>query len=180
MERKKRKQTPWSHTTVKIMFTQTAANCWLIALKSWQKKISARVKLCVSSRFIFFFYFCSADLDESKAPLPPLPRLLLLGNSQRKNMAVSHSTRLHVPVLSSCTQLELLPGDILKSSCKVQAEKPCRRLEWASTWPLDATWRWERKTCWWRSATKKKDTLMNKRRLAGSLTKSLLGACSPM
>ena len=80
-------------------------------------------------------------------PPPPAPLLLLFGNSQMKNMAASHSTWLHVPELSSSTQLEFLGGDTggFSSSSWLQAVKPCRGLESAKTWRLVPSW-WQNRT----------------------------------
>lgn len=75
------------------------------------------------------------DNVEAGVPLPPRPALppllLLFGNSQMKNMAASHSTGPHVPVLSSSTQLEFVVGDNVEfsSSSGPQAANPCRGLE---------------------------------------------------
>lgn len=55
------------------------------------------------------------DNVEANASLPP-PLLLLFGNSQMKNMAASHSTRPHVPLLSSSTQLEFVVEDNVEFS----------------------------------------------------------------
>ena len=67
------------------------------------------------------------DDARAGAPLPP-PLRLLFGNSQMKNMATSHSTWAHDPVLSSSTQVEFGVAES-SSSSGLQDEKACRGLE---------------------------------------------------